>query len=88
MRNILAVVLAVAFVLAGSYYFLFLMKPVEGASSSIADEMDQRLNEIQKVRSLNLNTSVFENKLFQTLRPVAASTTEIKKHRDNPFVPF
>lgn len=54
-----------------------------------ADELTVRLEELRRLKTIKLDTSIFEDRFFQSLvLPKAPVQPEVKVGRPNPFLPF
>lgn len=92
-RQIITAVILLA-ALGGGVYFWWNRSsdPSQAVSTPYIEEMEGKLAEYRKIQSLSPNLSIFDDKLFQALRPsgsgavLTASTTV--RVRPNPFAPF
>lgn len=88
-RTLLIVLILI--LLGGGYYYyqVYNIAPTaEGGSQAIA-EVDLRLNEIRPLALIQLDTSIFNNPFFHSLRPLAAATSSsVLPGRSNPFLPY
>lgn len=77
----------------GGGYFWYANRSVEPMETLFSAEVQKKLDEYQKINELSPNLSVFDDKLFQVLRPIervstASATSTVRRGRDNPFIPF
>lgn len=85
-QNILLIILIL--VLAGGVLFFYKDRAPENSENAVNDddEFKSRLAELQRLRDLHLDTSVFRDKFFQSLRlPEKPSEPAITPGRSNPF---
>jgi len=52
------------------------------------EELGIRLSEFRRLREIKFDTSVFQDKFFQSLKTAPQSIPEEKSGRPNPFIPF
>ena len=86
-QKILLIVLAV--ILAGGGLYFYQNRSPESSENVIPDdnEFKAKLAELQRLRDLKLDTSIFRDKFFQSLRlPEKPSEETITPGRSNPFL--
>ena len=85
-QKIILIILAIAAVGAGLYFYQ--NQSSENSASAPADdnEFKTKLAELQRLRDLKLDTSIFRDKFFQSLQLPEKPTEEpITPGRSNPF---
>lgn len=85
-QKIILIVLAVVVVGAGIYFYQ--NQSTESPANAINDdnEFKAKLAELQRLKDLKLDTSIFRDKFFQSMQlPELPSETPITPGRPNPF---
>lgn len=85
-QKILLIILVVAAIGAGIYFYQ--NQNQENPANTVSDnnEFKTKLAELQRLRDLKLDTSIFRDKFFQSLQlPEQPSETPITPGRPNPF---
>lgn len=89
LQRIFIIVLILIILGVGYYYFNFsALSKLPSANKSIV-ELEARFHDLRPLQSLELDTSVFDNSFFRSLRvlPPQPSTTVVPG-RPNPFAPL
>lgn len=90
-RQLILIVLLIA-VLGVGGYFWYVRVPVnpEGSASNVAiAEFQQKLGEMRRLTSIDLDTSILQDPFFRSLKLETATDTVLTTPgRANPFVPF
>lgn len=84
-------IILILMLLGGGYYYyqVYSVAPTTEGGSQVIAEADSRLNEIRPLASVQLDTSIFDNPFFHSLRPLtAAASSSVLPGRSNPFVAF
>lgn len=85
------VIIFILIMAGGGYYYFQVYNAVptpEGGSTVVAD-LDARLTEIRPLASVELDTSLFDNAFFRSLKPLMATTgPSVLPGRLNPFTPY
>ena len=84
-------ILVVLIALGGGYYYfqVYNIAPTQEGGSPIIADIDARLNEIRPLASVELDTSIFNNVYFRSLKVITATSgVEVIPGRTNPFLPF
>lgn len=88
-QTILLIILVLA--LMGTGYFVyqnFRSQPEGAINSQTQGEFQNRLAELQRLKELRLDTSIFQDKFFQTLQlPEKPAEQPLTPGRPNPFFP-
>lgn len=90
LQRIILILLLLTVVGGGYYYFqIYNAESLpEGRNQAVID-LDVRLNEIRPIASVEIDTSLFENTFFRSLKTVVATSTPVlTPGRKNPFAPF
>jgi hypothetical protein len=89
-KNML-MLLAVVIVIALLYFFVFKKEDplVETSSSSQADIVGQDvINELTRLKTLvSMNTQLFSNPIFTSLKDTSVTVVPVSTGRKNPFLP-
>lgn len=75
----------------GGYFWYVRVPPDSEASSTNAAiaEFQEKLGELRRLTSVDLDTSILQDPFFRSLKPeTATDTVLITPGRSNPFVPF
>lgn len=63
--------------------------PEKAATEGDKEALDLRFSELRRLKDIKFDTSIFQDKFFQNLKPPpSAIQEEAKIGRENPFVPF
>lgn len=88
-QTILLIILVLA--LVGTGYFIYQNlqpQPESALNSQTQGEFQNRLTELQRLKELKLDTSIFQDKFFQTLQlPEKPLEQPLTPGRPNPFFP-
>lgn len=96
-RSIFLTAILILILLGGGYLFVTRSgATVPVVSTSFTQEMDAKLAEYRKIETLSPNLSIFDDVLFQALRPSGAvilpvgsgTSSPTSRGRANPFIPF
>lgn len=88
-RTLLIIIILI--VLGGGYYYyqVYGIAPTAEGGSPIVIDLDARLNAIRPLASVQLDTSLFNNTFFRSLKVVTATTGQLViPGRTNPFLPY
>ena len=92
LQRILVIVLVLMVLGSGYYYYYYqssAVTPATAESNPVIAELDARLNEIRPLASIELDTSLFDNAFFRSLKIITATTgPAVIPGRVNPFVPY
>ncbi len=70
-----------------AWYRYFQAPPAEVAGDRA--RLTRTLADVRRIKNLELDTSIFEDRSFRALEPLRAiAEPEITPGRDNPFAPF
>ncbi|MBI2056082.1 MAG: hypothetical protein HYT37_01775 [Candidatus Sungbacteria bacterium] len=78
-------------IIAATGYFLYqgIGDQTTIESDPVVTLLESRLAELRRLKDISFDTSVLQDKFFQSLStPVIPSPPDIKIGRTNPFIPF
>ncbi len=88
-QKVLLTILALVVVGAGYFFYQNSQSPSGSETNPQAQiEFQNKLAELQRLRELKLDTSIFQDKFFQSLKlPEKPSEQPLTPGRPNPFFP-
>lgn len=90
-RNTLQLILIfVVIIIAGYYGFSYFKgSGADIEENTVMPQLQARLEELRRVKTIKLDTSIFQDSFFKSLTlPKPIPQPEVKFGRDNPFLPF
>ena len=91
MRSIISI-LIVLLILGGGGFLWYQSRQTQNGATSVEEErarIEQRLQELRKLKNLTLDTSVLNDPVFNSLKPIIPSdAAEPTYGRRNPFQAF
>lgn len=91
MRSI-ASILIVILILGGGGFLWYQSRQTKNGAASVEEErsrIEERLQELRKLKDLTLDTSILNDSAFRSLQPIVpSSAAEPNYGRSNPFQAF